>query len=80
MTKNEAARENCRTSAQARNLKAQQLEREIQSSSASPTEKANMLHTLSKLGIYAQDERDMLVRLATKKSAYYSQWLETTDE
>lgn len=65
MTRTEAVKANCKTSGQARSAKAAQLEREIQESSASPGEKANMLHTLSKLGIFAQEERDWLTRLAT---------------
>ena len=65
MTRTEAVKANCKTSAQARGAKAAQLEREIQESSASPAQKSDMLHTLSKLGIFSQEERDWLTRLAT---------------
>lgn len=36
-------------------LKAEQLEREIRASAASDVEKSNMLHTLSKLAMFAGD-------------------------
>ena len=74
MTREEAALENCRSFAQARNLKAAQIEREIRESDATDVQKANMLHTLSKLGIFASDERDQIARLATSKP--YQRWLD----
>ena len=76
ITYEEAVRMDCKSASRARGLKADQLEREIQNSSATQAEKANMLHTLSKYGIFSQDERDGLTRLATnKKHSYYREWL-----
>lgn len=40
---------------EAANLKAKQLESEIRASNATSTQKANMLHTLSKLTMFAAD-------------------------
>lgn len=74
MNRAQAAQANCRTSALARGAKAEQLEREIRQSSANDVEKANMLFTLSKLGIFSSDERDFLVRVASPKNTY-SDWL-----
>lgn len=74
MNRDQAARANCKQSREARSLKAQQLEREIRESAASPTQKANMLHTLSKLCMFAADERDQLTRLASGKR-YYDDWI-----
>ncbi len=74
MTKDQAARENCRRFEESRRLKQDQLEREIRGSGATETQKANMVHTLSKLCVFAADERDHLVRLGTD-DLYYSDWL-----
>ncbi len=75
MTREEAALANCQKSEEARRLKQNQLHREIRASGASETEKANMLHTLSKLTMFAADERDQLVRLGTPHM-YYGNWLD----
>lgn len=74
LTKQQARRSNCIEMAKARRLKARQLEREIQQSSATDGERANMLHTLSKLGIFSDEERDQLARLAGV-GPYYEKWL-----
>jgi len=78
MNRDQAARANCKSSREARSLKAAQLEREINESCATPTQKANMRHTLSKLCMFAADERDQLTRLATaSKRHYYDDWIAT---
>jgi hypothetical protein len=73
-SKEEAIRMDCKVASQARNGKAAQLEREIQDSGATPGQKSNMLHTLSKLGIFSEEERNYLTRLATGRN-YYREWL-----
>jgi len=77
MNRDQAARANCKQSREARTLKGQQLEREIRESAATPIQKANMLHTLSKLCMFAADERDQLTRLAMgpKGAKYYDAWI-----
>ena len=73
-------KKSCRTTRNARRLKAGQLEREIRESSASPREKANMLHTLSKLGILTTEERDALIQAFDRTSIYYDWWLDGQPE
>lgn len=74
MNRDQAARANCKKTREARSLKAAQLEREIAASSATPAQKANMQHTLSKLCMFAADERDQLTRMAGG-GAYYEKWI-----
>lgn len=52
---------------EAAKLKAKQLVSEIDKSSATPREKANMQHTLSKLWMFATDEWEMTVLRPEKR-------------
>lgn len=74
ITREEAAKINCRCFVHSRNLKADQLSAEIRQSDATDAQKANMLHTLLKLLMFASDERDHIIRVGTSYSRY-DDWL-----
>lgn len=70
MTRTQAAQANCRTFAESRHLKARQLEEQIRASDATPAQRVDMMHTLSKLLMFTADEFDHLTRAASPENSY----------